>query len=167
MRQDNADLRLTKWASGYGLVKGERLKRAKQKGADFKNALELAHKKNHEGLKINEWFRKPGNELNGLPKDLRSLFSDEAWGLVEIDCKNAGYIARQEQMIARTEKMESVSIPDDIEYNLINGLKKEAADRLTEIKPKTLGQASRVSGITPADIAVMTVWLSKNRSISD
>ena len=105
--------------------------------------------------------------MNGLPKDLRSLFSDEAWGLVEIDCKNAGYIARQEQMIARTEKMESVSIPDDSEYNLINGLKKEAAARLTEIKPKTLGQASRVSGITPADIAVMTVWLSKDRSISD
>ena len=167
LRQDNADLRLTEWASDYGLVKGERLKRAKQKKDDFNNALELAHKKNHEGLKINEWFRKPGNELSGLPKDLRSLFSDEAWGLVEIDCKNAGYIARQEQMIARTEKMESVSIPDDIEYNLINGLKKEAASRLAEIKPKTLGQASRISGITPADIAVMTVWLSRDKSISD
>ena len=167
LRQDNADLRLTEWASDYGLVKGERLKRAKQKRGDFNNALELAHKKNHEGLKINEWFRKPGNELSGLPKGLRSLFSDEAWGLVEIDCKNAGYIARQEQMIARTEKMESVSIPDGIEYNLINGLKKEAAARLAEIKPKTLGQASRVSGVTPADIAVMTVWLSRNKSISD
>ena len=167
LRQDNADLRLTEWASDYGLVKGERLKRAKQKKGDFNNALELAHKKNHEGLKINEWFRKPGNELSGLPKGLRSLFSDEAWGLVEIDCKNAGYIARQEQMIARTEKMESVSIPDDIEYNLINGLKKEAAARLAEIKPKTLGQASRISGITPADIAVMTVWLSRDKSISD
>ena len=166
LRQDNADLRLTEWASDYGLVKGERLKRAKQKRGDFNNALELAHKKNHEGLKINEWFRKPGNELSGLPKGLRSLFSDEAWGLVEIDCKNAGYIARQEQMIARTEKMESVSIPDDIEYNLINGLKKEAAARLAEIKPKTLGQASRVSGVTPADIAVMTVWLSRDKSIS-
>ena len=166
LRQDNADLRLTEWASDYGLVKGERLKRAKQKKGDFNNALELAHKKNHEGLKINEWFRKPGNKLSGLPKDLRSLFSDEAWGLVEIDCKNAGYIARQEQMIARTEKMESVSIPDDIEYNLINGLKKEAAARLAEIKPKTLGQASRISGITPADIAVMTVWLSRDKSIS-
>ena len=70
-------------------------------------------------------------------------------------------------MIARTEKMESVSIPDDIEYNLINGLKKEAAARLAEIKPKTLGQASRISGITPADIAVMTVWLSRDKSISD
>ena len=167
LRQDNADLRLTEWASDFGLVKGERLKRAKQKKDDFNNALELAHKKNHEGLKINEWFRKPGNELSGLPKGLRSLFSDEVWGLVEIDCKNAGYIARQEQMIARTEKMESVSIPDDIEYNLINGLKKEAASRLAEIKPKTLGQASRISGITPADIAVMTVWLSRDKSISD
>ncbi|MDB4711070.1 tRNA uridine-5-carboxymethylaminomethyl(34) synthesis enzyme MnmG [Verrucomicrobiales bacterium] len=166
LRQDNADLRLTEGASEYGLVKGERLKRAKQKKEDYNAALDLAHKKNHEGLKINEWFRKPGNELSNLPQDLRSLFGEEIWGLVEIECKNAGYIARQEQMIARAEKMEGSSIPDGLDYNLINGLKKEAAIHLNKIKPKTLGQASRVSGITPADIAVLTIWMSKNKNIT-
>ena len=166
LRQDNADLRLTEGASEYGLVKGERLKRAKQKKEDYNAALDLAHKKNHEGLRINEWFRKPGNELSNLPQDLRSLFGEEIWGLVEIECKNAGYIARQEQMIARAEKMEGSSIPDGLDYNLINGLKKEAAIHLNKIKPKTLGQASRVSGITPADIAVLTIWISKNKTIS-
>ena len=163
LRQDNADLRLTEWASNCGLVKGERLKRAKQKKEDYNVALDLAHKKNHEGLKINVWFRKPGNELSKLPKDLLSLFSSEVWGLVEIECKNAGYIARQEQMIARAENMEGASIPDGLDYNLINGLKKEAVIRLNKIKPKTLGQASRVSGITPADIAVLTIWISKSK----
>ena len=163
LRQDNADLRLTEWASNCGLVKGERLKRAKQKKEDYNVALNLAHKKNHEGLKINVWFRKPGNELSKLPKDLLSLFSSEVWGLVEIECKNAGYIARQEQMIARAENMEGASIPDGLDYNLINGLKKEAVIRLNKIKPKTLGQASRVSGITPADIAVLTIWISKSK----
>jgi len=163
LRQDNADLRLTEWASNCGLVKGERLKRAKQKKEDYNVALDLAHKKNHEGLKINVWFRKPGNELSKLPEDLLSLFSSEIWGLVEIECKNAGYIARQEQMIARAENMEGASIPDGLDYNLINGLKKEAVIRLNKIKPKTLGQASRVSGITPADIAVLTIWISKSK----
>ena len=83
--------------------------------------------------------------------------------MVEIECKNAGYIARQEQMIARAENMEGASIPDGLDYNLINGLKKEAVIRLNKIKPKTLGQASRVSGITPADIAVLTIWISKSK----
>jgi tRNA uridine 5-carboxymethylaminomethyl modification enzyme len=128
--------------------------------------LDLAHKKNLEGLRINEWFRKPGNGLSKLPEDLHSLFSEEIWRLVEIECKNAGYIARQEQMIARTENMESASIPDGLDYNLISGLKKEASVRLNKIKPKTLGQASRVSGITPADIAVLTIWISKNESVT-
>ena len=135
----------------------------KQKKEEFESALNLTTKKNHEGLKINEWFRKPGNELNKLPETIRSLYSKEVWSLVEIECKNAGYIARQEQMIARTENMEGVSIPNEIDYTLINGLKKEAAGTLNKIKPKTLGQASRVSGITPADIAVLTIWVTKNK----
>ncbi len=166
LRQDNADLRLTEWGSSFGLVGGERLKRAEKKKEDYTSALNLAHKKNFEGLKINEWFRKPGNELSKLPEDIQSLFSEEIWGLVEIECKNSGYIARQEQMIARTENMENVSIPDGLDYNLISGLKKEASIRLNKIKPKTLGQASRVSGITPADIAVLTIWISKNKDIT-
>ncbi|MEC7358193.1 MAG: tRNA uridine-5-carboxymethylaminomethyl(34) synthesis enzyme MnmG [Verrucomicrobiota bacterium] len=166
LRQDNADLRLTEWSSDFGLVGGERLKRIKKKKEDYTVALDLAHKKNLEGLRINEWFRKPGNGLSKLPEDIQSLFSEEIWRLVEIECKNAGYIARQEQMIARTENMESVSIPDGLDYNLISGLKKEASVRLNKIKPKTLGQASRVSGITPADIAVLTIWISKNSSVT-
>ena len=146
---------------------GERLNRTKQKKENYERALKLAHEKNHEGLKINEWFRKPGNKLNKLPEELSSLFKKEIWALVEIECKNAGYIARQEKMIARTENMENLCIPEHVNYGLINGLKKEAEVQLSKIKPKTLGQASRVSGITPADIAVLTIWVSKNLNITD
>ena len=63
--------------------------------------------------------------------------------------------------------MENLCIPEHVNYGLINGLKKEAAVQLSKIKPKTLGQASRVSGITPADIAVLTIWVSKNLNITD
>ena len=65
-------------------------------------------------------------------------------------------------MITRTQAMEDYKLPNDIDYNNISSLKKEAKVRLEEIKPQTLGQASRISGITPADISVISIWLKKN-----
>ena len=89
------------------------------------------------------------------------LYTKEVWNLVEIEFQNEGYIARQEQMIARAERMENFKLPNNICFNSISGLKKEAVLRLEEIRPKTLGQASRISGITPADISVISIWIKK------
>ena len=90
------------------------------------------------------------------------LFDSETWELIEIEFQNEGYIARQELMINRTQAMEDLKLPKDIDYNDIGSLKKEAKARLNEIKPNTLGQASRISGITPADIAVISIWIKKD-----
>ena len=100
--------------------------------------------------------------MSKLPDDFYRLFDSEIWELIEIEFQNEGYIARQELMINRTQAMEDLKLPKDIDYNDIGSLKKEAKVRLNEIKPNTLGQASRISGITPADISVISIWIKKN-----
>ena len=81
--------------------------------------------------------------------------------MVEVDAKYAGYIKRQEMMIDRTKKMENKAIPESLDYSEVRGLKKAAQQRLSQIKPTTLGQAGRVSGITPADVGLLAVWMEK------
>jgi tRNA uridine 5-carboxymethylaminomethyl modification enzyme len=79
----------------------------------------------------------------------------------EIEIKYAGYIARQISQIEKQKKLETVSLPDTIDYKSIAGLRLEAADKLSKVRPQSVGQASRISGVNPADIAVLTVWLRK------
>ncbi len=130
----------------------------------FRQAIKLGKQQVHEGLKLDEWFRKPGNTIAALPVDIGNQFSKEIWELLEIEFKYAGYIERQENMVERTRKMEHHKIPSDINFEALGGLKKEAAAKLAAIRPATLGQAGRISGVTPADIAVLSVWLNKEGS---
>jgi tRNA uridine 5-carboxymethylaminomethyl modification enzyme len=123
--------------------------------------LKLGREMVHEGLKIDEWFRKPQNTSSKLPTELKSDLPEEIWELLEIEFKYAGYIERQENMVERTRNMENHRIPGDMDYTQLAGLKKEAVAKLGTIRPDTLGQAGRISGVTPADIAVLTVWLSR------
>ncbi len=82
---------------------------------------------------------------------------------METEFKYEGYIHRQNEMVARTARLETKAIPDWIDYAEIAGLKKEAQLKLAEIRPATIGQANRVSGVTPADIALLTVWIERGR----
>ena len=161
LRQDNADLRLTELGGKIGLIQKDRLAKALDKKKAFEQALIFGRKTNIEGIRINEWFRKPGNCVDKLPDEISKLYNSEIWALIEIEFQNEGYIARQELMINRTQAMEDLKLPKDIDYSDVGSLKKEAQVRLNEIKPSTLGQASRISGITPADISVISIWLKK------
>jgi len=89
-------------------------------------------------------------------------FNPAVWEQVETDFKYEGYIQRQEVSIARAERAESKSIPDRLDYENVRGLRVEARQKFSKIRPATLGQAGRISGITPADIALLTIHLEKS-----
>ncbi len=168
LRQDNADLRLTPNAETYGLVDGERAERARVKTQQLEAILKFGKQAVHEGLKLDAWFRRPEHSVASLPAELRREFPDEIWDLAEIEFKYAGYIERQADMISRTQRMETQPIPATIDYAAIRGLKNEARMKLDAVRPSTLGQAGRISGITPADIAILTVWLDREmKSVID
>lgn len=83
---------------------------------------------------------------------------------VEIQLKYEGYVSRQLAIVERFQKMESVRLPDDIDYSQINGLSREVSEKLTRIQPRSLGQASRISGITPAALTLLSFYVKKRKS---
>lgn len=161
LRQDNADLRLTPKAAAIGLVAGERVRRVEEKLAGMEKADRWVRQAVHEGLKLDQWFRRSENSWEMLPEHLLAEFHVELWSLIETDFKYEGHLGRQRTQIERMARQEGRRLPETLDYTTIRGLKKEAQVRFTEIRPTTLGQAGRIPGITPADVAMLVVWLEK------
>jgi tRNA uridine 5-carboxymethylaminomethyl modification enzyme len=115
----------------------------------------------HEGIKLDQWFRRSENSWEMLPGELKGLFHVELWTQIETDFKYEGHLGRQQAQIQRMARQEARRIPESLDYASIHGLKKEAQHRFSEIRPATLGQAGRIPGITPADLAMLAIWLEK------
>ncbi|MEM9081536.1 MAG: tRNA uridine-5-carboxymethylaminomethyl(34) synthesis enzyme MnmG [Verrucomicrobiota bacterium] len=166
LRQDNADQRLTPRAIAAGLI----TKRQKELFHVKQNVLNSARKwlesTNFEGTRLSQWFRRTENSWPNLPTEIRTHIDEQLWPILENDYKYAGHIDRQHQQLERLSKQEHQSLPLELNYAEITGLKTEAKQRFSEVRPATLGQASRIAGITPADIAVLSVWLKKQQSVS-
>lgn len=178
LRQDNADLRLTQKGYDIGLVSKERykvfLKRIK-KINEFKEQLKtvvspkkiekMFNEKSETVPKVGISIKDILKRSNITVEDLVECFPEfkkypyNVLKEIEIDVKYEGYLAKQNIQIEQSKKQENTELPDNIDYKKIKGLRLEAQQKLNQIKPLTLGQASRISGVSPADITVLTVYL--------
>jgi tRNA uridine 5-carboxymethylaminomethyl modification enzyme len=166
LRADNADQRLTHIGKSAGLVDEKRWTR-------FQNKLEKINKlksylKNNRSQGITLWdqLRQPHNTLMEQivenPDIMNMNLTEEMFQAVTIDAKYEGYLAKQQRLVAGFITLESKKIPADLDYNSIAHLRAEAKEKLSAFRPSTFGQASRISGITPADITVVQIHLKKN-----
>jgi tRNA uridine 5-carboxymethylaminomethyl modification enzyme len=161
LRQDNADLRLTGKAIESGLVDGERASRFEQKQSQLTALKSRLNEFKIDTVPLERWLKRPENTWFTVPDEIRSQFPQPVWEQVETDLKYAGYITRQEEQIARTARQAGKVIPNWVDFAKINGLRTEAVQSLTSVRPETLGQAARLSGVTPADIALLGVWITR------
>ena len=163
LRQDNADLRLSPVARSAGLIDDYRWGRHQEKVAALGALHEFLRVTNFEGAKLAQWLKRPDNSYESLPADLRSKFTVDLWDAAETDVRYEGYINRQNVAIERMRSQEEKRIPAQIDYLTINGLRSETRQKLDRIRPATLGQAGRISGITPADLALLSIVIERPR----
>ena len=161
LRHDNADFRLTPIGRKHGLVDDDRWARTQQKLTELEQLQRFADSASHDGLKIATWLKRPENFVANLPTAVLTGYSDSSWAALEINLKYQGYIVRQNLAIDRLQRQENKRIPSNMDYRAIRGLRFEAQHKLIEIQPETIGQASRISGVTPADLALLSVWLDR------
>ena len=179
LRQDDADFRLTEIGRAAGLVSDERYEIYLRRKAEYEKATEEMNKtvRPKDSSKLLSEFGFPpaqggitfgdmvrrGIPLKRIAEEFGILdgISDRTIETVELDAKYKGYIEKETEQIERAKKLEEKLIPEDFDYLSIKGLRIEARQKLDKIRPKNLGQAGRISGVSPADIAVLMVCLKK------
>lgn len=160
LRQDNADVRLAEIGHEIGLLPERNYRRFVERQEAVRAELHRLNSHRAGNVLLSQMLRRPEVSYRDLPSQDSSL-PLEVVQQVEFTLKYAGYVDRQEQEVARFKTMEEKQIPDWLDYQTVPSLRKEARLKLDKIRPKTLGQASRISGVSPADISIIMVWLKR------
>ncbi|MBW3541638.1 MAG: tRNA uridine-5-carboxymethylaminomethyl(34) synthesis enzyme MnmG [Planctomycetes bacterium] len=171
LRHDNANRRLTPIGRRVGLVSDERWQRLEGLETEVERATKLIAARRYQGPTLEEWLRRPEigwDELCAISPEVAALeLSPAARRQVAIETKYAGYIRRQSLDIERAAGSERVRIPSTFDFLAVPQLRSEAREKLARVRPQNLGQAGRISGITPADLAVLMLYLKEpNRMAS-
>ncbi len=184
LRQDNADERLTPIGYEIGLISKERYDALQKKLELVEKEIKRIHSvivppklanpvleryqstPVQTGIRLDDLLRRPELDYQKLePVDgERPALAREVWEQAQIQIKYKGYITRQIQQVKEFQKLESRALPEDMDYCSIRGLRIEAQQKLDKIKPSSLGQASRISGVSPADISVLIIWLEGQKA---
>ena len=164
LRQDNADQRLTPKAASLGLVGAARLRHLEEKSRLLQTARESAANTRFEGQTFLHAMKRPEFRVQMMSPDLLADLSPEIWELLETEVKYEGYIRRHNEQLLSIQTAGAQRIPVEINYSSVPGLRSEARQKLTVVRPESIGQAGRISGVTPSDLGILAIWLKKHKA---
>ena len=171
LRYDNADRRLTPMARTIGLVDDDRWRQFERRSAEFAALGEMIRVARWEGKTIAEWLRRPDTDPEGLlarcPALAAAAPAADIWASAVIAVRYAGYIERQDRSIEEFRSLEAQKLPEGLKYAQIPNLRREAVEQWSLVRPASVGQAARVSGIHPTDVSMLIVYLSSQSRVGE